>query len=119
VVLNRGRPTRVTLMTTSAPAREPARAPTTPEVLSRIGAALLGSYAFVWGFVTMVAVLGTAGGMPFGDAQTLAYLLAFLVFLASFCWAFAARSVVRVWLVQLLGAAVMSGLGWLASSMML
>lgn len=102
------------------PTRTEAPAATTSlQIASRIGAALLGSYCFVWGFVTLVAVLGTAGGMSFGDAQTLAYLLAFLVFLISFCWAFAARSVVRVWLVLLAGAAAMSGTGWLASSMMI
>lgn len=94
-------------------------APTLIPIASRVAAALFGSYAFVWGFVTLVAVLGTAGGMSFVDAQTLAYLLAFLVFVICFCWAFAARSVVRVWLVLVLGAALMSGLGWLAASMTL
>lgn len=100
-------------MASSAPT---ARSPSALHVTSRIGAGLLGSYAFVWGFVTLVAVLGTAAGMSFGDAQTLAYLFAFLVFLLCFCWAFAARSIVRVWLVLGIGAAVMSGLGWFASS---
>ena len=103
-------------MASSASVAEP---PSALQITSRIGAGLLGSYAFVWGFVTLVAVLGTAAGMSFGDAQTLAYLFAFLVFLLSFCWAFAARSIVRVWLVLGLGAAVMSGLGWLASSMLI
>lgn len=104
-------------MATGASARAPGRTPTSLQVISRIGAALLGSYAFVWGFVTFVAVAGTASGLPFGDAQTLAYLLAFLVFLICFCWAFTARNVVRVWLVLVVGAAVMSGLGWLASNL--
>jgi len=103
-------------MATSVSAGESPRTPTALQITSRIGAALLGSYAFVWGFVTLVAVLGTAAGMSFGDAQTLAYLFAFFVFLICFCWAFASRSVVRVWLVLSLGAAVMSGLGWLAAS---
>ena len=106
-------------MVSSAPAGEPARTPTALQVTSRTGAALLGSYAFVWGFFTLAAVLGTSLGMSFGDAQTLAYLFAFLVFLVCFCWAFAARSIVRVWLVLALGAVVMSGLGWLASSMLI
>lgn len=97
------------------PANTP-RTPTPPQVVSRTAAALLGGYAFVWGFISLTSVLGTASGMSFGDAQTLAYLLAFLVFLSCFCWAFAARSVMRVWLVLTLGAAAMCGLGWLAAS---
>lgn len=88
------------------------------QIASRVAAAMFGSYAFVWGFVTLVAVLGTASGMSFGDARTFGYLLAFLVFVVCFCWAFAARSVVRVWLVLAAGAVVMSALGWFASSMM-
>jgi len=106
-------------MATSASTEQSARTPTALQIALRIGAALFGSYAFVWGFVTLVAVLGTAGGMPFGEAQTLAYLLAFLVFVICFCWAFTARSVARVWLVLALGAVVMSAMGWLASSSMI
>ena len=105
-------------MASYSPAGAVARTAPALQVVSRVGAALLGSYAFVWGFVTLVAVLGTASGMAFEDAQTLAYLHAFLVFVVCFCWAFAARSVVVVWLVLTLGATVMSGLGWwLASTM--
>ena len=47
-------------------------------VISRIAASLLGSYAFVWGFASLTSALGLALGVPFGDAQTLAFLLAFL-----------------------------------------
>ena len=86
---------------------------------SRIVASLLGSYGVVWGFVTLVSVLGTAAGMPFGEARTLAYLLAFLVFVVCFCWAFAARSVARVWLVFACGALATTALGWLGSNAML
>jgi hypothetical protein len=88
-------------------------------LVSRVFASLLGSYGFVWGFVTLVSVLGTAAGMPFGEARTLAYLLAFLVFLVCFCWAFTARSVARVWLVFVGGAVVMTALGWLGSNALL
>ncbi len=84
-------------------------------VVSRVAASLLGGYACTWGF----AALGIAGltilGMPFGDAQTLINLLAFLVFLAVFCWAFVARSVVRVWSTLLGSGGVMTLAGWLLS----
>ena len=89
------------------------------QLVSRIIASLLGSYGVVWGFVTLVSVLGTAAGMPFGEARTLAYLLAFLVFVSCFCWAFAERSVARVWLVFVSSAVAMTTLGWLCSTAML
>lgn len=85
------------------------------QVGSRVAASLLGSYAFVFGFTTLGTVLGVAAGMPYGDAQTLLYLLAFLLFLSCFCWAFVPVSGARVWTVLLGGGAVMAGAGWLLS----
>ena len=61
-------------------------------VLLRIAAAVLGGYAFCWGFVA----LGMAGlfalGMSFHDAEHLCAMLAFLLYVTVFCWAFATRS---------------------------
>ena len=98
---------------------ERARTPTTLRIASRIGASLLGSYGFVWGFVTLGTVLGVAAGMPFEEAQTLAFLMAFPVLLTCFCWAFTARSVLLVWFVFAAGASTMSVLGWLTSRAMI
>jgi len=56
--------------------------------LQRTAAALLGGYAFTWGFS---AILG------------------FLVFLCAFLWAFAGRSLVRVWAVLAGGGLLMTG----------
>jgi hypothetical protein len=81
-------------------------------VTSRVAASLLGGYAFVWGFVTLCIALGLVWGAPYDDARTLAQLLAFLVFLACFCWTFAAASVTRVWIVLAGGGALMTGLAW-------
>jgi hypothetical protein len=89
-----------------------ANALTPSAVVSRVGASLLGGYAFVWGFTTFGIVLLMLAGMEYGEAQTLAYLLAFLVFLAVFCWTYAAASVARVWLVLAGGGAVMTGAAW-------
>eukprot|EP01034_Spumella_vulgaris_P025252 gene25252-31685_t len=47
------------------------------------------------------------------DTRTVAYLFAFLIFLACFCWTYAAASLVRVWTVLLGGGAAMSGAAWL------
>lgn len=82
-------------------------------IASRVAAGLLGGWAFTWGFVSLGIVLLVAAGMPYGEAQTLLFLLAFLVFLALFCWAFAAASLRRVWLVLAGGAASMTAAAWL------
>jgi hypothetical protein len=84
-------------------------------IISRIGAGLFGSYTFVWGFTTLGIALGVLGGMGYGQAQTLVYLLAFLLFLVCFCWAFAAARLVRVWTVLAGGGLVMTAVAWLLS----
>lgn len=83
-------------------------------VAARVGAALLGGYAFVWGSVTLAIVLLVRGGMDYHEAHTLAMLLAFLVYLVAVCWAFAAARVLRVWWVLVGGGGAMSALAaWL------
>lgn len=84
-------------------------------VASRVAASLLGGYAFVWGFVTLGISLLVAAGMAYAEAQTLVYLLAFLVFLAAFCWTFAAASLARVWAVLAGGGAAMTAAAWALS----
>jgi hypothetical protein len=91
--------------------------PRPAQVASRVAASLLGSYAFVFGFTTLGTALGVAAGMPYGEAQTLLYLLAFLVFVVCFCWAFVPVSGVRVWSVLMGGGAAMTGAGWLLSQL--
>jgi hypothetical protein len=87
-------------------------------VLSRTVASFLGSYVFVWGFVCLTSALGVAVGMTYGDAETLAALLAFLVFVACLCWAVAHPSLKRVWSLLLGGGAVMTGAGfWLMQTL--
>jgi hypothetical protein len=77
--------------------------------LWRIAAAILGGYAFTWGFIA----LGMAGffalGMPFHDAEHLTAIIGFLLYLVLFLWAFAARNLARVWAVTAGGALVMAG----------
>jgi hypothetical protein len=82
-------------------------------IASRVAASLLGGYAFVWGFTSLGITLGAAAGMPYAEAQTLLYLLAFLVFAAVFCWAFAAASAARVWAVLAGGGGLMTLGAWL------
>jgi hypothetical protein len=83
------------------------------QITSRVTASLLGGYAFTWGFVVLGVALLLQAGMSYHEAETLAYLLAFLVFLTAFCWAFVERKVARVWCVLAGGGAAMTGAAWL------
>jgi hypothetical protein len=91
----------------------PAPGPTAATIASRIGAAVLGGYAFVWGVTTLGIALGLRAGLGYTQAQTLMQLLAFLVYLVAFCWAFAALRGGRVWFVLAGGGALMTLLAWL------
>ena len=82
-------------------------------ITSRVAASLLGGYAFVWGFTVLGIALLVLAGMSYHEAQTLAYLLAFLLFLGVLCWAFAAAKVWKVWAVLAGGGVAMTGAAWL------
>ena len=82
------------------------------QVGSRIAAAILGGYAFTWGFTALGIAGLVALGVDFHEAETGVLLLAFLVFLGLFLWAFAAASVVRVWVLLGGGAVLMTAASW-------
>lgn len=85
------------------------------QIASRIAASLVGGWVFVWGLVMLGIGALLRGGVPYEDAQTAMYLLAFLVYLVAFCWTYAAASAWRVWLVLIGGGALMTAVGsWLA-----
>jgi hypothetical protein len=86
--------------------------PTPGHIASRIAAGLLGGWAFTWGFASLAIAGGVALGWAYDQAHTAAMLLAFLVFLAVFCWAFAAAGLVRVWAVLAGGAGLMTAAAW-------
>ena len=86
------------------------------QVGSRIAAAILGGYLFVWGFTTFGIALGLAIGSTYGDAQTTMYLLAFIVFLIAFIWAFTSARLWRIWAVLAGGGSLMTGSAWLITS---
>lgn len=79
-------------------------------LLARIAAAVLGGYVFCWGFIALAMASLYAAGLSFHDAEHLASILGLLLFLAAFLWAFAARSLLRVWIVLVGGGALMAGL---------
>lgn len=80
-------------------------------VTGRVAAALLGGWLFVFGWTVLAVTAGVALGLPYEEAHTAAMLLAFLLLLAAFCWALAARSLRRVWAVLAGGALLMTAAG--------
>lgn len=93
---------------------------TTPlQITARVAAAVAGGYAFTWGFAALGLALLLWFGSPFDEARTAVYLLAFLVFLTVFCWAFAVRRLRQVWWVLAGGGAAMSAAAWLLSRALL
>lgn len=79
---------------------------------NRIAAALLGGYAFTWGFTAFGIAGLVAFGVGFHEAETTLMLLAFPMFLGLFLWAFAAASPARVWAVLGAGAILMTAAAW-------
>ncbi|MGM8226661.1 iron uptake protein [Cellvibrio sp. ARAG 10.3] len=78
-------------------------------VINRVAAALLGGYGFIWGFCALGIAAFAALGVSFHEAETGVMLVAFLLFLGLFLWTFAAKSMVKVWVVFVGGAVVMTG----------
>lgn len=80
---------------------------------SRVVASTAGAWALAWSF----AAVGTAGfaraGLAFGEASSLATLLGLALLLVACCWAIAARSLARVWLVIAGASAAMTAIAWL------
>jgi hypothetical protein len=88
-------------------------------VINRILSALLGGYVFTWGFASFGIAGLAALGVDFHEAETGVLMLAFLVFLGVFLWAFASSSVARVWAVLAGGGALMTLSAWLIQQNML
>lgn len=74
----------------------------------RVAAAVLGGYAFCWGFLALAVAGPYALGMPFHDAEHLGAILAFPLYVTAFCWAFVTPSLPRAWLVLAGGGAAMA-----------
>lgn len=84
----------------------------TPHIVSRVAASLLGGYAFTWGFASLGITAQLGVGVDYEDAYITVMLLAFLVFLAVFCWAIAAPRLSKVWAVLLGGGGAMTATAW-------
>ena len=85
-------------------------------IAGRVGAAVLGGYAFAWGMVAAVTAALFAAGVDFHDAEFLGAVVGLLSYLVVFLWAFAARRLAMVWLVLAGGGAVLAGTASLVQS---
>jgi hypothetical protein len=78
----------------------------------RLAAALLASFAFTWGLVALGVASLFALGVDYHEAEVTLMLLAFLVLLPLFLWAFAAPRQGRVMALLFGGAALMTSAAW-------
>lgn len=85
---------------------------TATQVIARIVVSVLGGWVFVWGCIAAGIALLVASGMPFDEARKLMHLLAFLIYLVAFFWAFAAASLLRAAVVLLGGGAMLCALSY-------
>lgn len=74
--------------------------------------AIVGSYAFTWGFVALGVAGLTALVVDYHEAELTLMLLAFLVFLPLFLWSFASPRQGRVMALLFGGAAFMVSAAW-------
>ncbi len=95
------------------------RPATAPAIVSRIAASLVGGYVFVWGASALAICAMVALGEDYENAWMLSMLLAFLLFLGVFFWAWMAKSLLRVWLVLLGGGGLMTALALLLQQRLL
>ncbi|WP_253341193.1 hypothetical protein [Sphingobium sp. OAS761] len=87
--------------------------------LGRFAAAIAGGYVFTNGFVVSTTLTGFIFGLRYFEAQTLAWLLSVIVYLAAMLWAFAERRLARVWLVLGGGGLALCVGAWLLSRQLL
>lgn len=99
-------------MSTASPSLRPL------PLAARIAAAVLGGYAFCWGFIALGLAGFYAAGMGFHDAEHLSAILGLLVFLVVFCASFAVARIGRLWALLLGGGAAMAGLAALIQQAM-
>lgn len=92
---------------------------TTITMVNRIVVSLLGGYVFTWGFTAFGMAGLVALGVNFHEAETTMMLLAILLYLPLFLWAFASPHLSRVWIIIVGGAALMLALAWAIQQMIL
>ncbi|MDX1268118.1 MAG: hypothetical protein R3311_12215 [Oceanisphaera sp.] len=88
-------------------------------LVSRVFAAIFAVYAFIWGVVSLGVVSLSAIGVDFHSAEQSMLMFGLLLYVALFIWVFAVKSLLRIWLVLGLGAALMLSAAWLLQPLLL
>jgi hypothetical protein len=94
------------------PSIPPSARPLSYRPAALLATTLVGSFAFTWGFVALGVAGQVALGGDFEQAEMVMMLLAFLVFLPLFLWAFASRRQGRVTGLLFGGAGGMAVAAW-------
>lgn len=97
----------------------PTRTLVAAHIALRVLAAIPGGYAFTWGAMSALVSTLFACGMGFHDAEQLAAMLGLLLYPSVMLWAFASTRLVRLWLVLVVGCALMVGLAALIQAVLL
>ncbi|MGC4250216.1 MAG: hypothetical protein QM605_01790 [Sphingobium sp.] len=82
---------------------------------NRFAAAIIGGYFFAYGFTALATLAGFGAGLPFSEAQALAWMIGALVYLGAILWGFVPRTAMRAWLVLAGGGAAMGAAAWTLS----
>lgn len=82
---------------------------------NRFAAAIVGGYVLAYGFVAATTLVGFSAGLPFFEAETLSWLLSFLVYLAALLWAFVPKQTWFVWVMLGGGGICLTVLSWTLS----
>lgn len=103
------------MVTKIVPASDARPALRSLSTISRFSAAILGGYLFAYGFTALATLVGFGAGLPFSQAQVLAWMTGALVYLGAILWGFVPRTATRAWLVLAGGGAAMGGAAWALS----
>ncbi|GAA6142240.1 iron uptake protein [Hydrogenophaga sp. 5NK40-0174] len=83
-----------------------------PVITARVLTGIFGSYAFTWGFAAASTAALVGLGTDYHDAEQGVVMFAFVLFLALFLWSFSERSLKRVGVVLVAGAALQFTAAW-------
>lgn len=88
-------------------------------IIQHFSAPLIGGFVLTYGFVALATLACFALGLRFFEAQSLAWMLSFIVYLTAILWGFAQRSAHRVWLTFGGFGGLMIAAAWTLSRVML
>ena len=85
----------------------------TLRIVLRVLGAVVGGYALTALAVAALGAVMAQLAMARAEAVTLAAMLGFVIYLALLLWGFSVKSVTRLWLILMGGAAALASLLWL------